>query len=88
MIPAAVFVLPCPLCGTPPNGPIRMRGRMGPDWRIVCPACHVKLERYAETDAPDDPVRAQIVEDWNRRAGPAVGADASVIHFEKEQQHG
>lgn len=73
------------MCGTAPNGPIRMRGRLVPDWGIVCPACHVKIERYADTDAPDDPARAQIIEAWNRRTGPAVGADASAIQCEKEQ---
>ncbi len=71
MIPAPVFLLPCPLCGTPPEGPTRMSGRFSPDWLVACPACHLKLERYAKTDAPDDPARAQIVEAWNLRAGSA-----------------
>lgn len=70
MIPAPVFLLPCPLCGAPAEGPIRQSGRFSPDWLIACPACRVKLERYSMTDALDDPVRAEIVEDWNRRAGP------------------
>lgn len=81
MIPAPVFLLPCPLCGTPPAGPSRMRGRFGPDLQIVCPACHLKLDRFDDPGAPDD-TAAQIVEAWNRRAGPAAGADASAVQLE------
>ena len=44
-----IALLPCPCCGTPPQGPTRMSSRLGPDWLINCPACLLKLERYAET---------------------------------------
>lgn len=69
MIPEAIFLLPCPMCGTPPDGPTRMRG-FGADWLIRCPDCQVKLERFAETNGPDDPVPAQMIEAWNRRVSP------------------
>lgn len=74
-----IALLPCPLCGTPPNGPTRISGGFGPDWLIVCPACLLKLERYGKTNGPDDPVRAQMIEAWNRRAGTAVSADFTAV---------
>lgn len=70
---SGIALLPCPLCATPPKGPTRMSGPVGPDWMIVCPACGLKLERYAVTRAPDDPARAQIIEAWNLRAGEIAG---------------
>lgn len=71
MIPAPVFLLPCPMCGTAPNGLTRMSGGYGPDLRIGCPACLLKIERFEDSGAPDDSA-AQIVEAWNRRAGSAT----------------
>lgn len=74
-----IALLPCPCCGTPPQGPTRMSSRLGPDWLINCPACLLKLERYAETKGPDDPVRAEMVEAWNKRAGAAASADFPAV---------
>lgn len=66
-----IALLPCPLCATPPKGPTHVSGPIGPDWMIVCPACNLRLERFGETRAPDDPAREQMIETWNRRAGSA-----------------
>lgn len=82
-----IALLPCPCCGTPPKGPTRMSSRIGADWLIVCPACLLKLERYSETDAADDPARAQIVEAWNRRASPAASAEFSAVQINERKDH-
>lgn len=81
MIPETVFLLPCPMCGTPPEGPTRMRGGFGPDWLIRCPTCQVKLELFAETNGLDDPVRAQMVETWNRRTDPNAKIECLPAHL-------
>lgn len=81
MIPEAIFILPCPLCGTAPKGPTRMGSRLGPDWLIVCPSCLLKLERFDDSSPHD--AAAQIIEAWNRRTGPTLGADVSAIQCER-----
>lgn len=54
-----------------------MSGRFGPDWLIQCPACMLKIERFAEPGDDGDPVPDQMIDAWNRRPSqiPAV-ADA------------